>query len=114
LDGKIFTTLSTTENGDVGKETLFYYYQDGNTVWADYQGGSIIKGHLIATFNDDGLLQMNYHHLNIDGELMAGKCLSTPEVLDDGRLKFKEEWQWLTGDCSSGYSEIIEVSSVQN
>ena len=44
---------------------------------------------------------------------MLGKCLSTPELLSDGRLKFKEAWQWLSGDMSSGYSEIVEVNTAQ-
>lgn len=112
LNGKVFASLSNTENGEVGKETLFYYHQEEKTVWADYMGGSIVKGHLIAKVLDDGTLTMNYHHLNSEGELMVGKCISTPEKLNDGRLKFREEWQWLSGDGSSGYSEIIEVQNV--
>ena len=34
------------------------------------------------------------------------------DILQDGRLKFKEYWQWLSGDMSSGYSEIIEIDNV--
>lgn len=110
LEGKIFTSLSNTDTGEVDEDTRFNYHQDGNIVWADYEGGSVLKGHLIAKVLDDGLLEMNYHHINKEGKLMIGKCLSTPEKLEDGRLKFKEEWQWLCGDCSSGYSEIIEIN----
>ena len=40
---------------------------------------------------------------------MLGTCISTPGRLPDGRLRFKEEWQWLSGDLSSGYSESEEV-----
>jgi hypothetical protein len=40
---------------------------------------------------------------------MLGKCLSTPQRLPDGRLRFSEQWQWLSGDMSSGSSEIEEV-----
>ena len=109
LEGKIFRSLSNTNKDEVGEETQFYYHQDGDIVWADYKGGSVLKGHLIANVLDNGILEMNYHHINKEGRLMIGKCLSMPEKLEDGRLKFKEEWQWLSGDCSSGYSEIIEV-----
>ena len=52
---------------------------------------------------------MRYHHLNGEGELKLGRCLSTPERLPDGRLRFKKEWQWLTGDMFSGRSEVEEV-----
>ncbi len=109
LEGKVFASIQNTEGGEVDDETLFYYHQDGDVVWADYEGGSIVKGHLIATVLDNGKLDMRYHHLNNDGKIMIGKCLSTPEILPDGRLKFREEWQWLSGDQSTGYSEIIEV-----
>ena len=76
---------------------------------ADYHGGGIVAGHLIARVLEDGRLDMRYHHLNDKGEFMLGTCLSTPERLADGRLRFKESWQWLSGDRSAGYSEIEEV-----
>ena len=67
----------------------------------------ITKGHLIANVLNDGKLDMRYHHMNSKGDIMVGKCISTPEIMPDGKLKFKEHW--LSGDNSSGYSEIIEV-----
>ncbi len=42
---------------------------------------------------------------------MLGKCISTPEVLPDGRIKFHEKWQWLSGDMSSGHSAIEELKN---
>lgn len=110
LEGKVFRSVANTGNGEVGAETLFRYRQSGEVVTADYSGGSILSGHLIARVLPDGRLDMRYHHLNDRGELMLGKCLSTPERLPDGRLQFKEQWQWLSGDMSSGYSEIEEVA----
>jgi hypothetical protein len=109
LDGKAFRSVSNTGNGEVGAETRFHYRQTGDLVTASYQGGEIVLGHLIATMTPDGLLDMRYHHLNVKGELMAGKCLSTPRLLPDGRLRISEEWQWLSGDMSSGRSEIEEI-----
>ena len=113
LEGKIFRSATNTENGEAGAETLFYYRQAGKIVSAEYRGGAIIAGHLIAQVLENGQLDMRYHHLNNKGELMLGKCLSTPVVLPDGRLKFKESWQWLSGDMSAGYSEIEEVKDLQ-
>ena len=114
LEGKIFRSVTNTENGEIGTASLFYYHQDGELVWAEYRGGSIVSGHLLAKVLKNGQLDMRYHHLNNKGEFMLGKCLSTPEVLPDGRLKFKESWQWLSGDMSAGYSEIEEVQDVQH
>ncbi len=108
LDGKIFTSVSNTDNGEVGSDTVFHYHQNGKLVWADYSGGDIVKGHLIANVLPSGQLDMRYHHINQQGEIMLGKCLSTPTLTDAGKILFKEEWQWLSGDMSSGYSEIVE------
>jgi len=44
---------------------------------------------------------------------MAGTRLSDPELLPDGRIKLREKWRWLTGDQSSGYSVIEEISHQQ-
>lgn len=51
---------------------------------------------------------MRYHHINRQGQITIGLCTSTPEVTGSGKLKLKEDWQWLSGDMSSGRSEIIE------
>lgn len=114
LEGKVFRSVANTENGEVGGDTLFYYRQKGKLVSADYFGGTIVSGHLLAQILKNGQLDMRYHHLNNKGEFMLGKCLSTPELMADGRLKFKEAWQWLSGDMSSGYSEIEEVQDAQH
>ena len=109
LEGKVFRSVSNTPNGDVDAQTVFYYRQTADIVTADYSGGSIVAGHLIARVLAGGQLDMRYHHLNDKGDFMLGKCLSTPERLADGRLRFREQWQWLSGDMSSGSSEIEEV-----
>ena len=109
LDGRTFRSVANTPNGEVGAETIFRYHQSGNIVSAEYSGGAIVTGHLLAVMDDHGRLDMRYHHLNNQGALMAGQCVSTPERLPDGRLRFHEAWQWLTGDRSSGQSTIEEV-----
>lgn len=110
LDGKVFRSVSNTRNGEVGADTTFQYRQSGSVVTATYSGGTIVSGQLIAKVLPSGQLDMRYHHLNLAGEFMLGQCLSTPERLPDGRLKLRESWQWLSGDRSSGYSEVEEVA----
>ena len=109
LDGKRFRSIVNSENGEVGGDTIFVYSQSGDMVTATYAGGAIHHGQLLARVLPDGRLDMRYHHLNSGGEFMLGRCLSTPEVLPDGRLRFHEEWQWLSGDGSSGMSVIEEI-----
>ncbi len=110
LEGKVFRSISNTANGEVGAETLFRYHHTADIVTADYSGGGIVVGHLIARVLAGGRLDMRYHHLNDKGDFMLGECISTPELLPDGRLRFKEEWRWLSGDLSSGSSEIEEIA----
>lgn len=110
LDGRLFRTAVNTENGEVSGETLFCYHQNDRLVWADYSGGAVVTGHLLAVVADDGTLDMRYHHVNRDGAVMAGTCRSTVVVLNDGRYALEEEWQWLTGDRSSGSSRVEEVA----
>lgn len=111
LDGRVFRSISNSGSGEVSAATLFRYRQRGDVVTAEYSGGTIVAGHLIAKVLPNGELDMRYHHLNDRGELMLGTCRSTPKRLPDGRLRFTERWQWLSGDLSSGQSEIEEVPS---
>ena len=104
-----FQSVSNAANGEVGAETLFHYHQEGALVWAEYRGGAIVYGTLIAQADAQGCLEMRYQHLNADGQLMTGRCHSTPEVLPDGRLRLHEQWQWTCGDCSSGQSIVEEI-----
>ena len=109
LDGKIFKALSNSENGEVGDDTLFYYSQTDDVIFADYHGGEIVKGNLIGKQLSNGEFHFFYHHINLSRELKIGKCLSKAKIIDDGRIKLFEEWQWLCDDMSSGTSELIEV-----
>ena len=113
--GKTLTSLSNTPNGEVSSDTTFHYHQDGKIVWAEYSGGSVIRGTLIATVREgaevEGTLDMRYQHVNKEGELMTGRCVSVPEVLEDGRLRLRETWEWTSGDRSRGESVVEEVRS---
>ena len=110
-DGRTFVPVSNSGTGEVGEGTLFHYHQDGGLVWAEYSGGDVRFGTLIASVLDDGSLDMRYQHLNVQGELMTGVCRSTPELLPDGRLRLHEKWRWTSGDLSSGESVVEETSS---
>jgi hypothetical protein len=108
-DKRIFKSVSNSETGEVSGETRFFYHQKDALVWAEYESGAIIFGNLIAKVLEDDTLEMRYTHLNIKGELMTGKCLSTPEILETGKLRLHEKWQWTCGDFSSGESIIEEI-----
>lgn len=108
-DNKIFRPVANTDNGEVSDETRFYYRQSGNIVMADYNGGGVARGHLIALVGPSGELDMRYHQVNEKGELQTGVCRSVPERLPDGRIRLYETWQWTSGDRSQGTSIVEEI-----
>lgn len=108
-DGKVFTSEQNSANGEVDSETVFYYRQDRDVVWAEYFGGSIKKGFLVGAVKDDGELEFNYQHINLNREIKTGKCYSVPKILEDGRVALGEKWEWTCGDRSKGESVIVEV-----
>jgi hypothetical protein len=77
-------------------------------VWAEYEGGQIVKGNLLGKVVNDSI-ELVYHHLNTNHEIMMGKCRSFPDFLPDGKIKIKEFWQWTCKDNSFGESIIIEI-----
>lgn len=108
-DNRSFKSVQNTETGEVSGGTIFYYHQANTIVWAHYSGGEIVRGHVIACCDDEGNLDMRYHHINRRGEIMTGICRSTPEILADGRIRLYEKWQWTSGDLSSGESVLEEL-----
>ena len=55
LDGRQFVAVENA-SGEVGAETLFTYGEDrgGGSVWADYTGGDVVRGHLVGTRTSSG------------------------------------------------------------
>jgi hypothetical protein len=74
-----------------------------------YSGGKIIKGQLIGLVDQDGNINMRYHHINIKNEIMSGICHSSPEIMSNGKIRLHENWQWTSGDQSKGKSIIEEI-----
>lgn len=108
-NGRIFRTAANSPAGEVDARTTFRYRQQGNIIWAEYAGGKITFGQLLGIVLPDGKLEIRYQHINEDNELMTGICISTPEVLPDGRLRLVESWQWTCGERASGESIVEEI-----
>ncbi|WP_221390387.1 n-acetylglutamate synthase [Dyadobacter sp. NIV53] len=104
----IFNPISNSENGEVDLSMQFVYKQSGNIVTCTYSGGRIRSGQLIALVDDKGCLDMRYHQINIQGEIMTGICRSTPEILYNGKIRLHEKWKWTAGDFSEGESVLEE------
>lgn len=109
LNGRVFQAVANSQSGEVSAATIFRYWQQGFVVTGRYEGGQILHGQLLAVWRDDGTLDMRYQHINAGHELMTGRCLSTPEVLADGRIRLHESWQWTCGACASGTSIVEQL-----
>ncbi len=106
---RVFYPVHNTENGEVTPDVRFHYHQEGNILTCSYAGGRIVRGHLLGIVSPEGRIDMRYHQINDRGELMTGTCISTPEILADGRIRLHEQWQWTSGDHSAGESIIEEM-----
>jgi hypothetical protein len=105
---KIFRSVVNSENGETSNDTVFIYKQIGNILTSEYSGGKIINGHLIGLVDENGEIEMRYHQVNQKGELMTGICKSKPEILENGKIRLHETWEWTSGDKSKGQSIIQE------
>lgn len=109
-DNKKFRALVNSDNGEVDAALVFHYRQSGNILSCGYSGEKIRQGHLLGIVEEDGSINMRYHQVNIQGQIMTGTCMSTPEVMADGKIKLHENWQWTSGDLSAGNSVLIEIN----
>lgn len=109
-NGRKFVSIENSKNGEVSSQTVFEYKQEGKIISAAYSGGEIIHGTLIGLVREDGCLEFRYNHVNSKDEIRGGKCVSTPKILPDGRIRLYESWQWIDTDAAEGSSIIEEVT----
>lgn len=105
---KKFKLVENTKNGKVNAETIFEYQQEGDLVTANYYGGTIKYGKIIAHLQDDKL-KMLYQCLTTDNQLKAGKSIAQISLTKKRKIKLTLDWEWITGDKASGVSEYVEV-----
>lgn len=107
LDGRTLATVATAGAGEVDAETTFEFEQDGAVVRAEYAGGAVAEGYLVGTV-DGHRWDVRYVQLNDDGETATGSSIGAIEVLDDGRVRVEDEWEWESRP-GSGETVLEEV-----
>lgn len=105
---KQFALLLNSSAGTVNKETIFRYQQQDDLVTADYQGGGIRYGKIIARLKDDQL-HMYYQCLTDDNEFKAGRAIAQVSLNEQGKIKLALDWEWLGGHQGSGTSAYLEL-----
>lgn len=108
-DGRSFRSSAAETAGGDGLGPIGQYHQRGDAVWAEFAGGAVVCGSLVGTCAPDGTLTLAYCQLLTSGEVLAGRCTTTPELLDDGRLRLREQWQRFGDNGSTGISYIEEL-----
>jgi len=109
LAGITFRAISNSPNGALNSQTEMRFTADDGVVVGSYSGGSITVGHVLAKHVGDDKLEMLYQGANALGEIQAGRAVARLESRPDGRLLMHLDWQWFTGDRSSGQSEWTSI-----
>jgi len=109
LTGLAFKAVANSKNGSLNTETIMRFTSDDGVIVGSYSGGTIVVGHVLATRLTDSEIEMLYQGATTAGEVQAGKARARFRPNADGRLSMYLEWQWLTGDQSSGRSEWVLV-----
>jgi hypothetical protein len=107
FNNKIFYLLENSESGKVNSDTVFKYQQKDNVITADYYGGTIKYGKIIATL-ENNQLNMLYQCVTSEDELKAGKAIATVSLNKRDKILLKLNWQWLNGNKEKGVSEYLE------
>ncbi|KAF2330308.1 hypothetical protein [Flavobacterium daemonense] len=108
FNNKRFALIQNSENGQVSTETIFNYKQEDHLVTADYFGGSIKYGKIIAELKE-GQLNMLYQCLTVDNELKAGRAVAQITLMENSKIKLSLDWEWLTNGNEKGKSEYMEI-----
>ncbi len=107
FNNKKFSLIENSEKGTVNSDTIFEYKQDEELVTAEYYGGSVKYGKIIAVLNKNKL-DMRYQCVTSDNELKAGKAIAEISISENGKIILKLNWEWLDGKNEKGISEYIE------
>jgi len=116
LDNRVFVPVHNSENGVASGRTRFHFWQEGMVFYADYFGGDVREGHIIGQFTEDMEGDLLYHCLTTDKHLKAGKARAVFSIMEDGRLAFDLDWEWIEGDHSWGqsrYEEVVEKDLIK-
>lgn len=107
FNNKTFSLLENSQSGKANSETQFKYKQEGDLVTADYYGGSIKYGKIIAHLSNN-ILNMLYQCITTDNELKSGKAIAKITLTEDNKMNLRLNWEWLGEKNESGISEYIE------
>ena len=110
LKGKTFRAVSNSAHGSINTDTKLHFTSDKGVVAAEYKGGTIVTGHVLGKRVNESEMELLYLSATISGEVKAGKAHAKFTLGEKRKVHMHMDWQWLTGDHSSGQSEWVMVS----
>jgi hypothetical protein len=90
------------------------YRQEGDLLWAEIPvGGAVRRGALTGRCGSDGTLDFAYSMVLEDGEVVCGRCHSTPmrRPGGGGGIRIREEWERYGPNAATGVSYLEEVDA---
>ena len=109
IDDKRFVTTGN-EHGVSGTDTVFEYHMDGQWITGRYEGGRVARGHLVGRVTGPDRIDLLFHCVTNDGELLAGQSCGRVSRNARGLVELHFDWAWLTGDRSGGQSSYVELT----
>jgi hypothetical protein len=112
LAGNTFRAVANSSTGTINTETTMTFVSErDSSLLGVYSGGKIKRGQVIARRTGEVTLELLYHCLTTSDELKAGRASATFIRDDKEQLWMHLDWQWLTGDKTTGQSQwMLEPS----
>ncbi|MDN3656147.1 hypothetical protein QWZ08_10950 [Ferruginibacter paludis] len=107
-NGKIFSPHNNNASGDFSEETFFVFRQTGNILSSNYSGDRIVRGQILALVEQEGSVQMGFHHGTTKPVLITGTGKFVPEILPGGNIQLRIKWKSLNDDIKEGNLSLVE------
>ncbi|MEU8307128.1 hypothetical protein AB0C84_26570 [Actinomadura sp. NPDC048955] len=109
LNGRRFAMVSSTASRvDPAAPTWFAYEEADGVVWGSYEGDTVVQGRFVGA-RRGGEVRLNYVHLTKQSaDPVAGSSTNRIELLQDGRIRLVEEFQF-EGDATPQVSVCEEI-----
>lgn len=93
LHNRYFRSIDN-KHGVSSSETVFHYQVTEAGITGSYQGGRIAAGHQVGHVLGDTRIELLYHCVTIDGELLAGWSKGQVGQDAEGRTTLSFVWGW--------------------
>ncbi|MGY2259461.1 hypothetical protein [Pseudomonas sp. SDO55104_S430] len=103
LNNRRFTVAGNPQ-GLSGAGTVFHYRVEGNAISSSYEGGRIRMGHQVGRVTGPESIELLFHCLTTEGEMLAGWSRGAVGVDVEGRTTLSFVWGWLSGATGGGES----------